>query len=308
MTWAFPKFLDATMRRDFTSCDQKWVYSHLEQLALGEVSIHLTTGAAFARGLEVTRKLYYGQNLPLDEAIFHGKYAVICTWLKERSPDQPKWSWEGIGNKSLDGAIEALDFYFSTWAPATDHVQPLMLDKGHGLEPAVEFTFAIPLPGCNHPDTGEPILYTGRFDMLGIYNGMLYVVDEKTTSSLGQYWPKQWDMRSQFTGYCWAAREYGHPVVGALVRGISFLKGRFEPAEAVSERQPWKIDRWLDQVQRNFQDMVAIYRGERPVNLNLDESCNAYGGCPYKLLCDSVDPEPWKANYIKRAWDPLAKV
>jgi len=39
-------------------------------------------------------------------------------------------------------------------------------------------------------------------DMIVDFAGGRYGEDDKTTSSLGASWAKQWDMRSQFTGYC----------------------------------------------------------------------------------------------------------
>ena len=64
----------------------------------------------------------------------------------------------------------------------------------------------------------------GRALRFGQMGEGLYIEDDKTTSQLGSSWGAQWDMRSQFTGYAWAARQSGLPIAGIIVRGISILK------------------------------------------------------------------------------------
>lgn len=199
--------------------------------------------------------------------------------------------------------LGAFDYYFVQWDLGTDTLKPYM-PKG---KPAVEFSFALPIPGVNHPTTGDPMLYVGRFDMLGeMPGGALFVVDDKTTKALGPTWSQQWDLRAQFTGYCWAAREYGHDVQGAIIRGISILKRSNGHAQAITYRPQWKVDLWLDQLIHDVKTMISMWESGR-WSLNLDASCTLYGGCPYKALCDVPNPEHWIAgNFEVRVWDPLA--
>jgi len=198
--------------------------------------------------------------------------------------------------------IGALDEYFRNYGFATDHIQPHF----HDGKPAVEFSFAIPIPNTAHPTTGEPILYTGRFDMLGVYNNALFVVDEKTTKQLGQSWIKSWTMASQFTGYCWAAKEYGYPVAGAIIRGISILKTKYGHAESLQYRPQWFIDRWLVQLAKDVKRMIAAWEAD-DWDFDLNTGCNTYGGCPLTDVCNSQRPvRVLEQDFVKRIWDPLA--
>src|SRR3990172_5087025 len=97
----------------------------------------------------------------------------------------------------------------------------------------IEFSFAAAIPEVKHPETGDPILFCGRFDQLAEYNKMLFVEDEKTTTSLGEQWRNNWDLDSQFTGYVWGAKQFGLPVVGAIVRGIGLLKTKTTHQEVI---------------------------------------------------------------------------
>jgi hypothetical protein len=168
----------------------------------------------------------------------------------------------------------------------------------------IEFSFAQPLP-YKHPVSGDPIIYAGRSDMVCDYAEGLYIEDDKTASQLGASWSKQWDLRSQFTGYCWAAREAGLSVNGVLVRGVSILKTKYDHAEAITYRPAWQIDRWLAQVLRDLAAMEECWRAGY-WDYALDHACDEYGGCSLKQICTSEAPETWLPMYFeKRKWNPL---
>lgn len=295
----FPTVIDSTMRNAFASCEQKFWYEFVEQLGPTKPSIHLHAGATFAKGLEVFRRSYYFHNKPLSESVTLARLAMLVAW----GDFEPRFSWDTGGHpKCIDGLFEALDYYLMTFDPATDALRPWQKDG----EIAVEFSAAIPIPGTRHPETGDPILYAGRFDQLALYNDTLFVADDKTASQLGNTFLEQWEMRSQLTGYCWLAQQFGYPVAGAIIRGISFLKNGFGAAQVITMREDWKIQQWLTQLQRDVARMIALYETKQP-NLNLGESCTAYGGCPFMRLCNSSDPSIWKGEYVRREWNPLAR-
>lgn len=187
----------------------------------------------------------------------------------------------------------------------TDIIKPFRLANGKS---AVEFTFAIPLPNVRHSVTGDPILYGGRFDMLAERDGVLFVEDDKTASQLGSQWNRNWTLDSQFTGYCWAARDFGYPVAGAIIRGLSILKKGFGHAQAITYRPDWQIERWLQSTEHTVRLMIAYWE-QNFFPLALDKhACNSYGGCGFSQLCESPNPESWiEMNYEPRVWNPLAK-
>lgn len=292
----FPSVIDNTMRSEFVHCKQAFFRRFIENLDSPQKSIHLHAGGAFATGIEVFRKAFYGtQKLGFEESFDIGAEALIKAYGHlEGSDDEVK---------SLHGMLRAYDYYWhEAFPPQTDPVHPFILPNG---EPAVEFSFAIPLP-IMHPDSGEPLLYGGKFDMVGQFMNQLWTVDEKTTGSMGQQWAKQWDLRSQFTGYCWAAQQFGYRVAGVLVRGVCILANDLKSANIVDYRPPWIIERWYQQLLRDINEMIRAYR-EGYWDYNLSDGCNSFGGCGFKVLCLSRDPEPYKkTHFVVREWKPVA--
>lgn len=291
----FPATIDSSMRKAWATCPISAYYNYFLHLKFKYGSIHLHFGGALAYGLENFRTTYYTQGRDFDKALAAGVRAIITFWGDFEGPDKSK--------KTLEACILALYDYFCEYNPETDPVQPLMTENG----PAVEFTFALPLPGTKHPQTGKPILYTGRFDMLGVYNGGVYVVDEKTSGALGSSWAKSYRLASQFSGYIWASRQFGHNVAGAVIRGIAPLTHHTGFLMLIEQRPQWMIDRWLGQINRNIKQMIEAWE-TGIFDYDIDGACNAYGGCSYLDLCSSPNPEKWMDTLYKvEPWDPLEK-
>jgi len=163
-----------------------------------------------------------------------------------------------------------------------------------------------PLP-VTHPETGDPMIYCGRSDMVASFAGSVYPFDDKTTSSLGPTWAKQWEMRSQFTGYVWAAQRAGYPASGVIVRGVSILKTKYDTQQAITNRAPFELERWLAQTVRDVERMKAAW-ASNIWDFNLDHACAEYGGCQFVSVCKSPNPEEWLPLYFEpKVWDPLAR-
>lgn len=292
----FPVAIDSSMRSTFVSCPQKFFRQYMQHWALKQRSIHLRAGGAFAAGLDTARKSFWEFSSTPNEAFALGAKALLREYGDAREEDI------GTSPKSPDTMLLALEDYFREYGWQTDSIKPLRTASG---KYAFEFTFALDIPGTRHPESGDPILYSGRFDMLGVYNNSLWVVDEKTTSQLGTTWAKQWRLRSQITGYCWAAQAYGYPVSGAFIRGVSVQKTGIKHGQAIEYRPKWQIDRWLSQLVRDTKRMVQCWE-EGYWDFALDNACTDFGGCPFAEVCTSLNPDRWLSeNFEKREWNPL---
>lgn len=291
---SFPIAIDSTMRAAFVSCPHKFYQEFILNRALDGGSVHLVFGSAYARGLEVARQLIFGEKLDVDLAIGLGIIEALATYgTFEPPPDSPK---------TAERCALAIIEYFHEWNPLTDHIQPIPSSDGRV---AVEFKFALPIPNVYHPETGEPLLYAGRFDMFGKFQDMTLVVDDKTTSSLGASWMNKWKLRGQLTGYVWGAREYGYPVAGAAIRGMSILKTKFGVAEVLEMRSDWQVETYIEQLQRDAHRMIANWKEDRWDQVFAD-ACESYGGCMFQRLCTVHNPDEWaEMYYVKRSWDPL---
>lgn len=291
----FPDVIDSTLLATFRSCPQKAFRTYVEHWKPKGESVHLVAGKAFASGLEATREAFYSQGANAEDAIATGVAALLKEYGEFQCPeDSPKGPYRMAG---------ALEFYFDKYPLESDYAQPLVMPSGSR---AIEFSFAQPL-GVHHPVTGDPLIYCGRSDMIASFAEGIFVEDDKTTSQLGPSWSRQWDLRSQFTGYCWAARESGIEVNGVLVRGVSILKTKYDTLQSITYRSRWEVDRWLVQVQRDLLRMIDCWK-EGMWDYNLDHACTEYGGCALLQVCKSPEPEEWLPVYFeRRKWDPLAR-
>lgn len=292
---AFPRVVDSTMRSAFAACPQQFAYEFLSNLAPTGINVDLHAGACFASGLEAARLAFYRDGKPAGEALAAGIRALMRAWGDFDPGDHVK---------NLVRMCGALEYYFSVWPLGMDHLRPVIKD---GVA-RIEFSFALPIPEVTHPESGEPLIYAGRTDMIAQHiSGVCFVEDDKTTKQLGDSWGRKWHLRGQFTGYTWAARQTSHTVQGAVVRGISILKTKYDHAEELVDESPWKVDQWYAQLVRDLRRMIQCWR-EGIFDKNLGDSCVAYGGCYFAKLCNSSNPENWiDGNYVEKNWDPLAR-
>lgn len=289
---SFPPVIDSSMLSSYKSCGRHFELGYVDHLQPKGTSVHLHAGGAFAKGIEAGRRAYYIDKLSQEDAEAEGLKELITCYGDFECP-------EGSA-KSLDRMCGALEFYYENYPFDTDRCRIAKLGPTY----AVEFGFGIPLP-IRHPVSGEPLLFAGKADAVVEYANGLYPIDEKTTSMLGAGWGRQWELRGQFTGYAWALRSMGYTPTGSIVRGVSILKTKYETQEVIVGQPGWKIDRWEASMLRTIGEMVADYqKGE--FNLDLGESCNLYGGCSHKMLCQVEDQRPWVETYFdEREWHPL---
>ena len=318
----FPHTIDSTTLSTYRACSHKAFRQYMEHWKPSAESVHLVAGGAFAKGLEVARSAYFEgvyqrpevtytlegkrkvkwheercQDFNSELALAHGTAALIAAYGDFEAPPESA--------KSLIRTAGALEFYFSAYPLGNDGADPLLLPSGRR---AIEFSFAEPLD-VRHPVTGDPIIYSGRADMICSFAGGNYIEDDKTTTSLGASWARQWEMRSQFTGYTWAARRNGIEIDGCLIRGVSILKTKYDTQQAITYRPTWMVDAWYEKLLQEVAEMKTAWeRGYWAPNY--DDSCNDYGGCSFRRVCLSEPSREvvWLAqDFEKRRWDPILR-
>lgn len=292
----FPMVIDSSLLSTWRDCRMKAKMMYFDHWKPGAESIHLVAGKAFASGLEATRRAFFIDQLPAEDAIALGLNAL---W-REYGEFQP-------AEDDLKGPIRmagALEYYFSRYPLGADGTVPHIFA---GEKPGIEFSFIEPLPNVRHPETGDPILVSGRADMAADAYGGLFLVDEKTTSRLGPTWSKQWDLRSQFTAYCWGLRAHGFRPLGCIVRGVAIYKSDYDTQQAITYRSDWEIDRWVHTTEREVLNMIEAWvTGEW--DYNLDHACAQFGGCPFQIVCKSPEPDRWlETRFHRRKWDPVTR-
>lgn len=316
-TLQLPIHVDSTMMTCFRSCPQKFFREFVQGYRPAGLSIDLHAGACFAGALEEVRKQVYGNGKSLADALLFAEARFFTEWGDVEVPEWKRTAktkdrvWEAIVG---DGTPKG-EGYFQRYAPLTDRMQPYFDEN---KKPTFEYTFAIPLEPCvspqnfhkdyfpEHPN-GGPFLYTGRFDLLGTYEGRPTPLDDKTTGgSIGQNWSESWDLRNQFLGYTWACQQCGLDVEGVLVRGIAIQKTQIVHAEAHKPYSKHLIARWYEQLRR---DMWRLRRcwDEGYFDYNFADACTSYGNCVFMPVCQSATPENWLSSFEVRHWNPLNK-
>lgn len=292
-----PTVLDSSIIATYKSCPHKFFLEYSMDWKPKVPSVHLHAGASFAKGLEVSRNAFYGEGKSTDEAESLGIGAMLAHYGDfECPPDSAK---------SAERTAGALEFYFDHYPLGADGAEPITLPGG---KRGIEISFAEPLP-IKHPITEEPFIYAGRLDMAATFAQGLFVEDDKTTSQLGATWSRQWDLRSQFTGYCWGLwKAAGIKPNGVLVRGISILKTKYDTQQAITYRPDFMIDEWYQVLLDTVEDMVHQWKREW-FRKDLDHACTEYGGCAFKQPCMSPEPQSWlETHFERRRWDPITRI
>ena len=292
----FPEVIDSSLIAAFRSCPQKAFLEFFQHWKSQEPSVHLIAGAAYAKGLEVARTAFFADEVPEQDALAMGVSACLAAYGDFQCPDDSA--------KSPGRTAGALEFYFERYPMSTDNAVPMTLPGG---KKGIEFSFIEPLDAL-HPETGQPLLYSGRMDMLVTLEGMALGEDDKTTSQLGASWPRQWDLRSQFTSYVWGAGRAGIKLDGFLVRGVSILKTKYDTLQAITYRPQWQIDRWYSQLLHDIRRMVECWESGF-WDYNLDHACAEYGGCPFRQVCLMKETDQiLEQRFQRRRWDPVNRV
>ncbi len=292
----FPEVIDSSLLSAFTSCPRKCELEYIQHWKTKGKNVHLHAGGAYAHGLEAARRAYYGEGIDSLTAEGRGLKALLEFYGDYQCPPE-EW-------KSAERMAGAMEFYFSQYPMDRDHVRPARLPADRL---GVEFNFTHPID-CLHPATGNPLLFTGRFDMIVDFAGGLYGFDDKTSKQLGPQWSKQWDLRGQFSAYCWGAKESGLPLAGFLIRGVSILKKGYDTQEAITVRSGWMIDRWYEQLLLKVSRMKEMWL-MGVWDYALDDACNSYGGCQFRNVCLSSNPTPWlETAFERREWNPVTRM
>ncbi len=298
----FPEVVSASIRASFNACLRKGYYEQIYGIAPKGQNVHLHFGIAFAAAMETFRTVYHttagDESFRFEEAAVAGFLRAIEYYGNfEPLPEETK-----NFDRLISCYIEALVVY----DPRKD---PVKTSIGPNHRPRVEFSFAYPVTEVLHPVTGNPIIFSGRFDQLADFSDNLYVFDDKTTKALGPTWGRQWELRSQFTGYAWGARKSGFNVSGAIIRGMGILKKSITTQESIVYRPPWMVDRWYTRLVWDLRRMVECWNtGYWPHTGEESGACSDYGGCAYAILCKSASPESYiPVHYRDYRYKPLER-
>jgi len=267
---------DYSMMSTFMNCRRKYDYRINRGLVGKEPTMPLYFGGAIHKALDTW---YITKDVRSAVIAFNKNYIEDLERDTKRTNEMGEWIIRNYDKQYVD--------------------QPWKLIHS-------EMTFELPLPNCNN--------FIGKIDKIIEWDGVLWVVDHKTTSQLGPQFFKSAEPNMQFTGYVWAAKKLGFDVKGIVLDAVLVAKGllqassrarltplaRFDVYRSQEHLDEWeKTVRWIQSDIRTCEVIKEWYP-------NFD-SCTYYGECPYRKVCledKDVRERVIEADYVVDHWDP----
>lgn len=200
--------------------------------------------------------------------------------------------------------IRAAVWYFEQFWD--DPAETVILSNG---KPAVEYSFTLPF--FKYLD--QQVYLCGHIDRFAKWQGRVLAADYKTTKyGLDNKFFNKFKPSTQFPLYIAASHIIASETQelkatdGILLDGIQVGVNFNRYARYVVPYSPEEINHYLEGLQYWIKRaMDAGREGYFPPN---EESCDKYGGCPFRDICNKppVRHEAYiKGHFVKRTWDPL---
>jgi len=253
--------LDYTTMSDFLTCRMRWYWRHRRNLTPIQKSLALLFGAA----LHIGFKVIYTEGDPIEA--FKEAY-------------QPQDVPEGE-KRTVEHGVRILEAYLKQYK--TNPFEVIECNGSHVIK------------------ISKDIEYAARMDaVIKWQTKQVYVMEHKTTSSLGYHFFDNFVLNHQIEGYIVACQDKYGECEGVLIDAISTAKQprqRFmrDIATRTIEQQNNFGKEVLD-ISRNI--TYAIEHNSYPMNKSM---CNYYGACPYKELC--LHGEGAMDMYEVSVWD-----
>jgi len=308
--------IDSTSLGYLKTCPRLYEYIMIEGWSPKDDSVHLRFGIEYHKALE-EYDAYKLKGSNHDDAL-----AECIRLLLHRVRDWDVDTSHRPGNYKnprsiVQLVIDYLDHY------KDDPAVTVIREDG---TPATELSFRFELdwgPQYNDIPTGDgseqsmpvsqPYLLCGHLDRVVDFNGSIFVMDHKTTTSaLSSYFMDQWSPSNQMTLYSIAAQVILKATIkGVIIDGAQVLIEKPNAfARGFTFRTPDQLTEWLADL-RYWLTMAENYATMSYWPMN-DTSCDKFGGCKFRNVC-SKDPAVrerfLEADFVKlpeeERWNPL---
>jgi len=275
----------------FKDCPRKYYYAIVEGWRPSRTSIVLDFGTAVHSALET-----------FDTAISDGKdhEAAVALAVRHALQLARKWSFDDSA-RNPHTLIRAVVWYTEQYK--SDPIVTVRLPNG---KPALELSFRFEL-NISSP-SGEPYLYCGHIDKIGLFNGAVYAIDRKTTTSaLSDSYFARYNPNGQISGYSVAAQLLRHEpshgfIIDAIQLGANFCRSQ----RYIATRTQEQLEEWLHNTAEWIKRIEAAALARSwPMN---EESCTKYGSCQFREVCSKTPSirDNWLNTYFVRdRWNPL---
>lgn len=257
-----------------------------------EDNIHLRWGGEYHRALrdyEVLKAEGFDHRDCLDDVVRSLLHRIV-----DFNPDHKQ--------KNRETLVRSVIWYLEKFKD--DPAKTWIMSDG---KPAVEVNFNFELDFGPTPD--QPYVLSGKLDKVVVFNGDLFVMDHKTTSSLGKQFVDSFTPNNQMTLYTYAGKKvFMAPIKGVIINGCQPLIGGTNFERHIVYRTDEQIEEWL--LDLDYWLTQANWWAERDYFPHNDTSCHKYSGCEFRELYCSKSPQVrdrfLKANFDKvEPWNPL---
>lgn len=297
---------DSTSLDYFKRCPRLYQYKMIEGWNSTEENVHLRFGQEFHTALQNYEKLK-ADGIDHDESVFHVVRELMYS-VEDWNPDHK------YKNRSflIRSVIRYLDKY------KDDPAKTLILQNG---KPAVEVSFRFELDygplqeyipeDINSPPykAGLPYVLCGHLDRVVDFNGEIFVMDHKTTTSTptNYYW-NQFEPNNQMTLYTLAGKIiFQTNIKGVIIDAGQILIDDTRFTRGTTYRTPDQLEEWLQDLSAWLLKAEEYAKnGYWPMN---DTACDKYGGCKFREICSkspSVREKFLKSDFVQEPiWNPL---
>lgn len=305
---------DSTCLSALKTCPRMYQYLYVDFWGHAEESVHLRFGQEYHTALQ-DYDLSRAAGINHDDSLFD----VVKALLERTADFAPDPTTKAGKYKSRCALVRVVIDYLDEHEddPAKTYI------KADG-KPAVELSFRFELdwgPGLDSsgehgpthlPRGAQPYLLCGHLDSVKEFNGSLFVLDHKTTTSTpGSYYFDQWSPNNQMSLYSVAAKVVlDSPVKGVMINAAQLLVDSSKFVRGFTYRTPDQLAEWLNDL-HYWLDLAERY-AEADYFPQNDTACNNFGGCRFRSVCSKspqVREQFLKSDFDKlteeQAWNPL---
>ncbi len=263
------EFLDSSKTKCFLECPRKFYWRHVRKLVPLHEKAALSFGKAIHEALYEWHKTY---DLERTIEIFHEHW-------DDKIDEQLRTAEKG---ESL------LKGYAERYPPKHEPFKFLSLEQKVQIE------------------IGD-FVYGGRIDGIVEWGGMYLVLDHKTASRMGPKYFDRFRPDLQMTGYAFMAKQlFKQHIHGVVINVLYFTKKQMDFVREISSREPFEYEQFASLIL----NLASQIKANDPEDMNSWlpnwTSCGDWGGCDYRDLCLSEDPEPLaRSMYREEVWHPF---
>lgn len=275
--------IDNTAMTAYMTCPRKYDLSMRQhRRKAGTLSPALAYGSAFHKLLEV----HYRTGGDVDAAYI----ALVKGWEEHGKVDDHRTrdrAWMEYGN-----------YVKHYGAPENEDAKTV----GYPDSPLVEISANVTWDGAVHP-------YAGKIDRIIELQGQYYVEDHKTTSRMGDYYFKQFELSNQMMGYVWIARKLipSIKIAGVRINAHCVLKRDSKFARQIISFSDDRLDEWAENYNiwaKKIQNSYAV--NDFPGNYS---ACDGkYSMCEYAGVCampPKLRERTLEFEFEINPWNPL---